>query len=48
MAIAYTATIWDGTPFEYSQDALDRISDVAGARLTFFSYDAGTGRSGAP
>jgi methyl-accepting chemotaxis protein len=39
----HTATIWDGTPFEYSQDAMDRISDVTGARLTFFSYDAGTG-----
>jgi HAMP domain-containing protein len=40
----HTATLWDGTPFEYSQDAMDRISDVTGARLTFFSYDAGTGQ----
>jgi methyl-accepting chemotaxis protein len=39
----YTATTWDGAPFEYSQDALDRISDVAGARLTFFTHEAGTG-----
>jgi methyl-accepting chemotaxis protein len=39
----YTATIWDGAPFEFPQDVLDRTSDVAGARITLFEYENDTG-----
>jgi methyl-accepting chemotaxis protein len=39
----HTATLWDGAPFQFPPDALERISDVTGARLTFFEYDERTG-----
>jgi len=44
MAGHYTAVIWDGEAFDFPQDMLDRISDVAGARLTFFAYESDTGQ----
>jgi methyl-accepting chemotaxis protein len=34
-----TATMWDGGPLLISQRVLDRVSDLAGARLTFFEFD---------
>ena len=43
MAGHYTATIWDGEAFDFPQEVLDRISDLAGARLTFFEYEGDTG-----
>jgi hypothetical protein len=35
-----TATLWDGSALRVEQDTLDRISDVTGARLTFFTYES--------
>jgi methyl-accepting chemotaxis protein len=39
----FTATTWDGSSFDLPQEVLDRVSDVAGAQLTFFAHEPDTG-----